>query len=60
MAEQVAQLEEEPEDSEEEIELPPKEVLKQKGIGTMNAILMHNLPPITGEGEEKKKPRKSI
>jgi hypothetical protein len=59
LAEQVAQLEEEPEDEDEEIELPPKEVLKQRGIGAMNAILMHNLPPITGEGEEKKKPRKS-
>ncbi len=45
-------------EDEDEEELPPKEVLKQRGIGTMNAILMHNLPPITGEGEDKK-PKKS-
>jgi hypothetical protein len=43
----------------EEEEIPPEQIVKQKGTGAMNAILMHNLPPeITGEGKKKEKKSK--
>jgi len=57
---QVRKLENEidPEEDEEE-EIPPKEILKQKGAGIMNTILLHNLPPeITGAGEKKERKSK--
>jgi len=38
--------------------MDPKQIIKQKGTGAMNAILMHNLPPEMG-GSGGKKPRKS-
>lgn len=45
------------EDGDEEEEEPdPKEIVKQKGLGAMNAILRHNLPKvIDGNGKPKKK-----